>query len=153
MEQPSNPVEPRPQSPVGNIISTYSDEQLKWLRSKKLCDECQSIFHHWPIRETWESQRPHHTHHDLAGLNSSARNGCPVCEMFLDNFVYENPIKSKWPKSDLKALVAVSSFSSGSCYIILEFGTQILPSSALLAVMHAGKKPLRSNIILTETFR
>jgi hypothetical protein len=72
--------------PTSAITSEYDESQLKWLRSKKVCDECQSIFDHWYARDNWDSERPDHSHHTPGGLQESARDGCPVCEIFLNSF-------------------------------------------------------------------
>ena len=64
----------------------YSESQLSWLQSKKLCSECQSIFKHWKFRDHWNLNLPDHRHHFLSALYESARQGCPICEIFLTGF-------------------------------------------------------------------
>jgi len=48
-----------------------------------LCTECKTIFDNWHKRDNWPSARPRHAHHHIVGLQSSARQGCPVCTMLL----------------------------------------------------------------------
>jgi hypothetical protein len=48
-----------------------------------LCSECKAIFDNWHERDNWSTARPRHLHHHIVGLQSSARQGCPVCTMML----------------------------------------------------------------------
>lgn len=48
-----------------------------------LCSKCIAIFDAWWDRDDWYKSRPRHSHHHIVGLQTSARNGCPICAMFL----------------------------------------------------------------------
>jgi hypothetical protein len=62
----------------GSFTSENIDKQAP------LCSECKAIFDNWLERDKWDSARPRHSHHHIVGLQSSARQGCPVCAMLLN---------------------------------------------------------------------
>jgi hypothetical protein len=62
----------------GSFTSESIDKQAP------LCSECKAIFDNWHERDNWSSARPRHSHHHIVGLQSSARQGCPVCAMLLN---------------------------------------------------------------------
>lgn len=87
-----------------------------------LCSECKAIFDNWHERDNWISARPRQSHHHIVGLQSSARQGCPVCAMLLNGL---SPSTTKtlledWNSS--KSLVTVGQrLSRGGYYISLTF--------------------------------
>jgi hypothetical protein len=61
--------------------------------SKALCLECENIFSRWYDRDMdvpkvhryWH-QRDRPMYHSLRSLQNSAREGCPICAIFLESF-------------------------------------------------------------------
>jgi hypothetical protein len=87
-----------------------------------LCTECKTIFDNWHKRDNWPSARPRHAHHHIVGLQSSARQGCPVCAMLLNGL---SPSTTKtllegWNRS--QSLVSVEKgVVKGRYYLSLNF--------------------------------
>jgi hypothetical protein len=100
----------------GSFTSESIDKQAP------LCSECKAIFDNWHERDNWSSARPRHSHHHIVGLQSSARQGCPVCAMLLNGL---SPSTTKtllegWNRS--QSLVTVrQSFLERPYYISLKF--------------------------------
>jgi hypothetical protein len=87
----------------GSFTSESIDKQAP------LCSECKAIFDNWHERDNWSSARPRHSHHHIVGLQSSARQGCPVCAMLLNGL---SPSTTKtlledWNRSQSQSLVSV----------------------------------------------
>jgi hypothetical protein len=61
---------------------SFTSENIN--KQAPLCSECKAIFDNWHERDNWVSARPGHSHHHIVGLQSSARQGCPVCAMLLN---------------------------------------------------------------------
>lgn len=73
-------------------------------------------------RENWPLARPRHSHNHIVGLQSSARQGCPVCAMLLNGL---SPSTTKtllesWSQS--QSLVTIGyKFPQGTYHIQLTF--------------------------------
>lgn len=37
-------------SPMASLAMEHDEEQIEWLHSEKICDECQSVFDQWHAR-------------------------------------------------------------------------------------------------------
>lgn len=114
----------------------YDQAQLDWLESKKLCDQCQSLFDHWYARDNWKSERPDHRHHTLRDLQESARR-CPICELWIFSLqgtgsisqVRDEAVREiNSPRE--RGLITIEYFELGRCYTC----TWSLPPATATAV-------------------
>jgi hypothetical protein len=88
-----------------------------------LCSECKAIFDNWHERDNWSSARPRHSHHHIVGLQSSARQGCPVCAMLLNGLSPSTTetLLEGWNRSQSLVSVKQSLFNNGRYSIRLSF--------------------------------
>jgi hypothetical protein len=116
----------------------YDQAQLDWLDSKKVCDQCQSIFDHWYARNNWKSERPDHRHHTLLDLQESA-SCCPICELWMVGFRDDDLIPQSHhevvSKVDLRerGLVTIEYFSPGGRYRCTLIHSPATPTSPTLS--------------------
>jgi hypothetical protein len=83
-----------------------------------LCSKCVAIFDAWLDKNDWDKSRPRHTHCHIVGLQASARNGCPICVMFIRGLPHGAIEKLLQDQPSLKALVTVSVINKRWLYLV-----------------------------------
>jgi hypothetical protein len=83
-----------------------------------LCSKCVAIFDAWLDKDNWYKSRPRHSHCHIVGLQASARNGCPVCAMFLYGLQHGAIEQLLQDHPSRKALVTVSVINKRWLYLV-----------------------------------